>query len=175
MYTSRLEHAVVIVNRIVKTVSEDDLYPFQKAGVSIKPGRCLIARAAGVISDANSFHKRQQTLCQVRSRQLISLGTLSQAQGVYLTWLDAFLAPRAHLPISAKTNDTRKLPQQHGSSGSCNNRHCVNSARSMGKLVEESLSVVARVAVLHSAGFSLASGACAEVGPEKICRPFALN
>lgn len=30
MYTSWLEHAVVTVNRIIKIVSQNDLYPFQR-------------------------------------------------------------------------------------------------------------------------------------------------
>lgn len=30
MYTSRLEHAVVTVNKIIKIVSQEDLYPFQR-------------------------------------------------------------------------------------------------------------------------------------------------
>lgn len=113
-----------------------------KAGVSKKPGRCFIARAARVISDANSFLERRKPYAKWGPGSQFHWKR-SPGHKVFISYGLMRFSRRGPSTDLRKMNDSRKLPQQHGSLGSCNNCHCVNSARrSMKRLVEESLSVV---------------------------------
>lgn len=147
MYTSWLEHAVVTV---IKIVSQDDLYPFQRqvflhsqADASLQglleSSVMQIASRRGTNLMPSEVRAANFTGNTLRHKVFISYGLMHSSR----------LGPSTNL---CKMNDSRKLPQQHGTSGSCN-CHCVNSARrSMKRVVEEPLSVVASMAVLHSTG-----------------------